>query len=292
MPDMPTDGSAREGPADQGRLAAAISTAIVQVFSEHTGRGPTRARTTPDAETVVPDGPRCGRGAQSVEGAGGQNVARGGARLGPAAGVKKRAVQAATVRRRDSHLGCPAVVDDPGHDRSRVGALRDDRRPLDDAAAGTMRSRKPSDERSDRLVVHVASVAWIARSTPRRCRPGERLSWLQETLGDHLFLLRVAPHPQKRRKAVHMRPTPTTRADSFADFRFSEQALADLLDALRARARSHPDNPGLIACWPAVREHRMAGACNELLRRGHLVRRVSIVGWESGKARDGWALGA
>jgi hypothetical protein len=112
------------------------------------------------------------------------------------------------------------------------------------------------------------------------------------TLGDHLFFLRVAPHPQKRRKALPMRPTATTRADSFADFRFSEQELADLLGALRARARSHPDNPGLIASWPAVREHRMAGACNELLRRGHMVRRVSIVGWESGKARDGWALGA
>ncbi len=89
-----------------------------------------------------------------------------------------------------------------------------------------------------------------------------------------------------------MSPTRTTRAESFADLRFSEQALADLLAALRARAASHPDNPGLIACWPAVREHRMAGACSELLRRGHPVQRVSIVGWESDKARDGWALGA
>jgi hypothetical protein len=89
-----------------------------------------------------------------------------------------------------------------------------------------------------------------------------------------------------------MRPTATTRTESFADFRFSEQALAELLAALRARAASHPDNPGLIACWPAVREHRMAGACGELLRRGHAVRRTSIDGWESSKARDGWALGA
>ena len=89
-----------------------------------------------------------------------------------------------------------------------------------------------------------------------------------------------------------MSPTPSTHADFFADFRFSEQALADLLGALRARAASHPDNPGLIACWPAVREHRMAAACTELLRRGHPVERVSIVGWASSKARDGWALGA
>jgi uncharacterized protein YbcI len=34
-------------------LAAAISTAVVHVFSEHTGRGPTKARTTIDGETVV-----------------------------------------------------------------------------------------------------------------------------------------------------------------------------------------------------------------------------------------------
>src|SRR5687768_15183494 len=52
MPAVSTDGS-RDGPADQGRLAAAISTAVVHVFSEHTGRGPTAARTTLDAEMVV-----------------------------------------------------------------------------------------------------------------------------------------------------------------------------------------------------------------------------------------------
>ena len=89
-----------------------------------------------------------------------------------------------------------------------------------------------------------------------------------------------------------MSPAATTQAESFADFRFSDQELATVLGALRARAASHPDNPGLIACWPTVREHRMAGACSELLRRGHPVQRVSIVGFESGKARDGWALGA
>jgi hypothetical protein len=88
-----------------------------------------------------------------------------------------------------------------------------------------------------------------------------------------------------------MSVTATMEVESFADFRFSEQALADLLGALRARAATHPDNPGLVACWPAVREHRMASACSELLRRGHPVQRVPIVGWASGKARDGWALG-
>ena len=85
----------------------------------------------------------------------------------------------------------------------------------------------------------------------------------------------------------------TTKTDFFlADLRSSEQALVDLLRALRARAASHPDNPGLIACWPAVPESRMAGACTELIRLGYPVERVSVGGWEGGKTRDGWALGA
>jgi hypothetical protein len=73
--------------------------------------------------------------------------------------------------------------------------------------------------------------------------------------------------------------------------RFSEQTLADLLDALRGRAVSHPDNPGLIACWPGVEERRMGAACAELARLGYPVRRVSIAGWQGGKSRSGWALG-
>jgi uncharacterized protein YbcI len=41
-----------DGPAERGRLAASISTAVVHVFTEHTGRGPTRARTTIDGDLV------------------------------------------------------------------------------------------------------------------------------------------------------------------------------------------------------------------------------------------------
>jgi uncharacterized protein YbcI len=52
MPTTSSEGS-RDGPTDHGRLAAAISTGVVHVFSEHTGRGPTKARTTIDGETVV-----------------------------------------------------------------------------------------------------------------------------------------------------------------------------------------------------------------------------------------------
>jgi uncharacterized protein YbcI len=53
MPTTSSGGSSRDGPTDHGRLAAAISTAVVHVFAEYTGRGPTRARTTIDGETVV-----------------------------------------------------------------------------------------------------------------------------------------------------------------------------------------------------------------------------------------------
>jgi uncharacterized protein YbcI len=51
---MPT--SSHDGPADgagRGRLTADISRAVVQLFSEQTGRGPTKARTTIDGSLVV-----------------------------------------------------------------------------------------------------------------------------------------------------------------------------------------------------------------------------------------------
>jgi uncharacterized protein YbcI len=53
MPTPSPDGPSRGDPADQGRLAASISAAVVHIFAEHTGRGPTRARTTIDGSTVV-----------------------------------------------------------------------------------------------------------------------------------------------------------------------------------------------------------------------------------------------
>ena len=90
-----------------------------------------------------------------------------------------------------------------------------------------------------------------------------------------------------------MSPRATTRTDFFlSDLRFSEQALVDLLGALRARAASHPDGPGIIACWPEVPEHRMEFACTELIRLGYPVTRVPVGGRNGAKARDSWALGA
>jgi hypothetical protein len=82
-----------------------------------------------------------------------------------------------------------------------------------------------------------------------------------------------------------------SRANSFADFRFSERTLADLLHALRARAASRPDNPGLIACWPAVRAHQMPAACTELRRRGYPVQPVYMTGRERDATPRAWALG-
>jgi hypothetical protein len=98
---------------------------------------------------------------------------------------------------------------------------------------------------------------------------------------------------QSRSAAARDAPDrPGAVAGGYPDVRFSEQDLVDLLGALHARAASHPDNPGLIACWPAVPESMMAAGCRELLRRGHPVRSVSIAGWASEKRRDGWAVGA
>jgi hypothetical protein len=68
--------------------------------------------------------------------------------------------------------------------------------------------------------------------------------------------------------------------------------LHSLLDAMHARTIGHPDNPGLIACWPGVRQDRMAAAWAELRRRGHPVFRVSIEGVKPGQTRDGWAVAA
>jgi hypothetical protein len=73
---------------------------------------------------------------------------------------------------------------------------------------------------------------------------------------------------------------------------FSDATLTELLCALRARTSRHPDNPGLIACWPGVPENRMAAACAELLGRGHPVFRVSIPSADRARTRAGWAIGA
>jgi uncharacterized protein YbcI len=53
MPTTFRDGHSDDGPSGHGQLSAAISTAVVHLFSEHTGRGPTKARTTVDGELVV-----------------------------------------------------------------------------------------------------------------------------------------------------------------------------------------------------------------------------------------------
>ncbi len=88
------------------------------------------------------------------------------------------------------------------------------------------------------------------------------------------------------------RPTATAAATHpVAGHQFSEEALAGLLSALRARAQAHPDNPGLVACWPAVPAERMADACGLLARRGHSVQPVTVALWDRERTRDGWALG-
>jgi uncharacterized protein YbcI len=53
MPGTSSADPARGDPVSGGRLAAAISTAVVHVVAEYTGRGPTKARTTIDGTTIV-----------------------------------------------------------------------------------------------------------------------------------------------------------------------------------------------------------------------------------------------
>lgn len=53
MPSPSHAGSAGEAGPGRGPLSAAISRAVVHLFSEQTGRGPTKARTTIDAELIV-----------------------------------------------------------------------------------------------------------------------------------------------------------------------------------------------------------------------------------------------
>ena len=67
---------------------------------------------------------------------------------------------------------------------------------------------------------------------------------------------------------------------------FSDETLAELLRALQERTSSHPDNPGLVASWPGVREARMDAACAELVRLGHPLFRAAI----PGRSKDGWAI--
>jgi hypothetical protein len=73
---------------------------------------------------------------------------------------------------------------------------------------------------------------------------------------------------------------------------FSEATLEALLRALRERTSTHPENPGLIASWPHVREDRMAAACTLLINRGHPLFKVRIPTAKPGATREGWALRA
>jgi uncharacterized protein YbcI len=50
---MPFDGSPSPSPRPSGQMNAAVSSAVVGLFSKHVGRGPTKARTTIDGNLVV-----------------------------------------------------------------------------------------------------------------------------------------------------------------------------------------------------------------------------------------------
>jgi len=53
MPTSSHEGPGAENGQGRGLLSADISRAVVGLFSQHTGRGPTKARTTIDGELIV-----------------------------------------------------------------------------------------------------------------------------------------------------------------------------------------------------------------------------------------------
>jgi len=63
------------------------------------------------------------------------------------------AVQAPLRARESRELGLPVVGHDPRHDRLRLSAFCDDRRPLDHSAAAFVSTREARDDVADRLVV-------------------------------------------------------------------------------------------------------------------------------------------
>src|SRR3954462_8547600 len=95
---------------------------------------------------------------------------------------------------------------------------------------------------------------------PVGCMGQERLGFTSSSSASH--------SREGVRKRGRMPPTATRD--------FSAAALDELLDALRARTSTHPDNPGLIASWPGGREDRMAAACTVLINQGYPLFKVSI----------------
>jgi anti-sigma regulatory factor (Ser/Thr protein kinase) len=83
-----------------------------------------------------------------------------------------------------------------------------------------------------------------------------------------------------------MHPTRAARAPR----EFSDEAIHELLRALRARGVDHPESPGLIASWPGVPADRMPAACAQLERLGYPVREISVVSSRD-KVSRGWVLG-
>ena len=134
MPATSSDGPSRDGPAADGQLAAAISTAVVHVFSDHTGRGPTKARTTLDGDLVV---------------------------VILQEGMTK--TERALVRRRQGHRGAATPPHPAGHHERRSDRRR---RATDLANRAGVHEREPpgSGHGSPR------SSSWTAPSTSRRCR--------------------------------------------------------------------------------------------------------------------------
>jgi hypothetical protein len=80
------------------------------------------------------------------------------------------------------------VRDDPRHDRLEVSPFGEDRSPLDDCAAGGMRSAQSRHQGANRVVVHLPTVALPEVVVPIVVQP-QRLLEAPHTYGaDHLHI--------------------------------------------------------------------------------------------------------
>jgi hypothetical protein len=152
-------------------------------------------------------------GAGSVERAGGEHEAGRCPRFGPAAGVKRRSVQAVSGRCLDPGLGFPTVGDDPCHDRLEVGPCGHDRGALDDGASRGMGSGQSSDQGPNRVVVHVChrSPFQACGPSPRRGAPPEPSCARLACASEHLTAGALGAEVQGARRA-ELRARPRARA--------------------------------------------------------------------------------
>jgi hypothetical protein len=100
--------------------------------------------------------------------AGGQHEAKRRLRFCSATAAESRAMQAGSRGRGNGRLGNSGMVDDPLHDRGRVGALGEDHSTLDHLTTRRVRTRQACHQLMNRIVVHSVHTSLSAVTAPLR----------------------------------------------------------------------------------------------------------------------------